>query len=468
MRFLSLTDHSSELKLQPGAAAARSPRSCLVFPSIAVALLLGMLAPAAAQIQSRSHSGQFIVQTVPRPAQRSRYLSSFETNRNYITLDATLLPVSCERVKQVLWRRLGVNGQWSGRVFLALYNAGSGNEPVTITSAQFRDGWQYRIELPDLLERAEYVRAIVQALLLEIANRAAHEKSAEIPGWLTEGFAQELLASNEIEIILPPPRPGSGGLQLATTIVNARKISPLEHAHDVLRLNPPLSFQQLSWPAPEQLEEPAAEIYRGSAQLLVNELLSLEGGPACLQAMLAELPRHYNWQFAFLSAFQRHFQRPLEVEKWWALRVEHFTGRDLAQTWPPEESWDQFDQLIHSAVQIYASNTELPLRSEVNLQTIVKDWDRQKQTDALQAKVRQFEQLRLRLAPAFVPLAVEYHRTLATYLVERDQSFLPFRKKAARRHAADEAIKELNRLDAALAALRPLSMPVKATQAKAN
>src|SRR5512140_1186290 len=109
MRFLSLTDHSSESKLQAGAAAARSPRSCLVFPSTALALLLATLAPAAAHVQSRSHSGQFIVQTVPRPAQRSRYLSSFETNRNYITLDATLLPVSCERVKQVLWRRLGVN-----------------------------------------------------------------------------------------------------------------------------------------------------------------------------------------------------------------------------------------------------------------------------------------------------------------------------------------------------------------------
>lgn len=404
----------------------------------------------------RSSSGQFIIQNVPHPGQvRSRYASSFETNRSYITLDATVLPVSCERIKQALWRQLGLRGQWSGRVFLGLYTAGSGDDPVTLTSAQFRDGWQYRLELPDLIDRVSYVRSIVDVLLLEVANRTARERSAEIPTWLSEGLSQELLFSSEMEILLPPPRPGAGGLMMTSTLVNARKENPLTEAHNILLAAPPISFQQLSWPGPEQLEGDAGRVYRSSAQLFVNRLLRLPDGQAALASMLAELPRHYNWQFAFLQAFRAQFQRPLDVEKWWALQVENFTGRDLAQAWPPEESWSKLDALIRSGIQVYAATNDLPLRGEVKLQAIIKEWDRARQLEALQTKVRQLEQLRLRLAAPLAPLADQYHRVLVDYLENRDQAHLPFRKKAAQRHAAQTAIKELDQLDRQLATLRP-------------
>ena len=53
----------------------------------------------------------------------------------------------------------------------------------------------------------------------------------------------------------------------------------------------------------------------------MGELLRLPDGRACLQRMLAQLPQHYNWQFAFLEAFHARFERPLDVEKWWALSL---------------------------------------------------------------------------------------------------------------------------------------------------
>jgi len=40
------------------------------------------------------------------------------------------------------------------------------------------------VDLADQLERARFVRAMVQVLLLEVANRNAGEHSAEIPGGL--------------------------------------------------------------------------------------------------------------------------------------------------------------------------------------------------------------------------------------------------------------------------------------------
>ena len=48
------------------------------------------------------------------------------------------------------------------------------------------------------------IRAIVQTLLLEVANRQARERSAEIPLWLAEGLTQHLLAAAEADLVLEP------------------------------------------------------------------------------------------------------------------------------------------------------------------------------------------------------------------------------------------------------------------------
>lgn len=426
-----------------------------LFPVPVRAQSVGLPGPGPAA-QARSHSGQFIVQRVPaRNAIRSRLASSFETNRDYITLEASILPISCERIKQALARQIGTTDPWRGRIFLALYTANSGSDPATVTSTRFRDGWQYQLELPDLLDRTEYVRNVIDVLLLEVANRVAVGHTAEVPAWLSEGLCQELLYANEIEILLPPPQPGAGGLALTTTIVSARKENPLAVAHRVLAASPPLTFHNLSWPTPEQLTGDAGVLYRCSSHLFVKRLLGLPDGPACLRAMLGDLPNHYNWQFAFMQAFRAHFERPLDIEKWWALQLEHFTGRELTETWPAEESWSKLDELVRSAVQVHASADGLPLPAEVRLQTIIREWGREQQIATLQGKVRQLEQLRLRLAPSLVPLADEYRRVVVTYLERRDHAWASFRRKAAQRNAAEVANRELDRLDATLASFRP-------------
>src|SRR3954469_4588272 len=76
-----------------------------------LALALAVAAGFAAEAQyvmpqadlSRSFSGQFLVQD-QRPTGSRKVLAA---GTNLIALDATVLTVSCERIKKGLWKRLG-------------------------------------------------------------------------------------------------------------------------------------------------------------------------------------------------------------------------------------------------------------------------------------------------------------------------------------------------------------------------
>ncbi len=410
-----------------------------------------------------SRSGQFIVSSTP-PAPIGN--ATLQTNRDFVRLDSTILPVSCERIKGILWRDLGMTEPYRGKIFLTLYPARSPEDTILIASGEFRDGWQYRVALPDVLDHSKFVDGIVQALLLEIANRGAADHGAEIPLWLTEGFSERILNSSEAEVILPPPSAARGTLRgpAAAFLTVDRRENPLQQVHQQLAGAPLLSFQQLSWPSPDELAGSTGQVYRATAHFFVNQLLNLPNGRACLRATVTELARYYNWQFAFLHGFQEHFRRPVEVEKWWTLQLMHFTGRELTQTWPADESWKKLDEVIRSDVQVRLSTNELPLHTEVKVQTIIDKWPPARQTEALQAKLRQLELLRVRLAKDLVPLLDQYHDTIQQYLQQRDQGHL-FNKQAARQRLTAETLRRLNALDQRRAQLQPetpLSEPVEA------
>jgi hypothetical protein len=417
-----------------------------------------------------SSSGQFVLQATSafRPSESAQRL---ETNHNYIRLEPALLAVSSERVKQLLWRQLGVTGTWQGRVYLALFPAEGPDDLVTLTSEHFTDGWQYRLELPNVLERDRCVRALVQVLLLELANRNAGDHSAEIPLWLTEGLTRQLLSTSEIQIILPPPKHSSSGLDMTRTNLSARLDNPLRQAHQELAHRPPLTFQQLSWPAPDELSGDQREAYQGSAQLFVRELLRFQDGPPCFRAMLAALPSHYNWQFAFLHAFQRHFSRLIDVERWWAIQSLQFTSRDLAQAWPLPESWQKLDETLLTPVEVRTGPSELPMHAEVSLQTILKEWEGPRRAQALEIKLRELELLRHNVARELSGLVQDYCRAIENYLGRHAPNW-PLRllssKRAFEQRTAQQAILELDALDARRKSLRPAptsgpALPVQAS-----
>jgi hypothetical protein len=409
---------------------------------------------------SRSFSGQFLVQS-GREAFNSPLAVLLQNDTNFVRLDPTLLTISSERVKQLVWRALGVNSPWSGKIFLRLYSANSSDSPVAIDAQQFRDGWEYRVSLPSPCQRERYVRAMVSAVLLELANREAGLHSAELPAWLSEGLGREIWASNQKEVILPPPQMSDNGLRMTMLLVNARKENSLDQAHQALCASAPLTFQQLSWPVLDRNTGEPGELYRSCAQLFVHQLLALPQGQSCLRTMLQHLPRYYNWQFAFMEAFHNSFHEPLDVEKWWSLQLVHFTGRELGENWTADQSWEKLDQSVRSAVQVRIGTNELPLHAEIALQTMIRDWPPPRQTSALETKLRELQMLRPRLTHEFSAVVDDYCRVIENYLqtLNHPGFVLPFRKQVVARHNAVETLQKLDELDARRASLRPAAKP---------
>jgi len=434
-------------------------RTLCLLCSLCFLLFIPLLSHAQNATLTRSVSGQFLVHDA-RGAGPSEAANHFGTNSAFVVLDPTLLAVSAERIKQLLNRELANAAPWRSRIHLTLYLAPGPDSAVTINCESFRDGWEYFVQLPDLMGRREYVRAMTQALLLEFANRNAATRSADLPTWLIEGITEQLFTVSEMKIVLPLPRKNVNGLMLTFAGTNGPMQNPLQPARDILRSHPMLTFEDLSWPSDDLLRGESFDVYRRSAQLLVTELLKLKDGQNSMRTMLERLPQYYNWQFAFLDAFS--FQRPLEVEKWWSLQLVHFTQREIAQYWPSDESWQKLDDALRPAVQVRAGTNDLPLRADVPLQTIVREWDTPRKTQALKTELNELDVLRYRLAPQFVGIANSYHETIQTYLGDQNKSGFLRRQKTTRKRALEAVLRELDALDAKRAALRPRDEPVTA------
>jgi hypothetical protein len=404
-----------------------------------------------------SLSGQFVCHDL-RPHGASELAVFLSASNQFITLDPTLVTVSCERIKKHLLDQLGAPAAWQGKVSLMVHRAEDRDEPIVVTSERFADSWQYRVDLPDVTERARYVRAVTQVLLLEMANRSLPPKSAELPLWLEEGLTRQLLASRELEIVLTPPNQNANGLAFTSAYFESRRQNPLNSQRDdplalarnVLRANPMMTFDQLSWPSDDQLNGDQKELFCCSAQVFVEELLRMKGGKACMLSMLGQLPYYYNWQFALLSAYKRSFERLLDVEKWWTLRWVDFTGTEGTFTWRIDESWEKLDQCLRASVEVRTNVDELPAHSDATLQTVIRQWPDERQKDELRRRVEQLELLHLKVDPRVVPFLDDYRRVLDRFLKDSHPSGVTavLRKQSAIKAAQEEACKELDSLDA--------------------
>ena len=401
---------------------------------------------------TRSVSGQFIV-TGARQMSPLSNLPAVATSADFVRLEPALLAVSAERMKDALWRELGVNGQWRGQIFLALHPARSLDENVTVISTPLAGSWNYRIELPDVLSRTRLARAMTGALLLEFADRSAGARPAEIPAWLNDGLALQLLAAGSSEIILSPPDQIANAFRSAQTNATGRSFDPLAEARRTLQNHPALTFEQLSWPVGAQLSGDDGGAYRASAQLFVDKLLGLKDGPARLRTMIESLPHFYNWQTAFQTAFRKNFPRPLDVEKWWALQVVGFVARDPGPQWTPAVSRDKLDEILSVPVEMRSASNALPVHAEISLQTVIRNFDSARQAAILQIKLSDLELAQFHMAPSLAVLTDAYRRTVADYLGQ-GRGAAPVSRWIKRppvsppKKNAGDTLKELDALDA--------------------
>jgi hypothetical protein len=430
----------------------------MIHPRLACALAAAWLALLAAvraentpfnPDTARSASGQFVVTFTP---ETSRFYRRPETTNNeYLRLEAPWLAISAERFKSVLWRELGLSAgaPWSGKIFIVLHPARSLDEPATITPLPFINVWNCRLEVPDLIHRDRLARALSAVMLLELANRNAplNGRSAEIPNWLVDGLARQAINADEAGVILSAPTKTIDGITQTRVNQNRRGLDPLASARRVLQNFPALTFDQLSWPEEAQLNGNDEGVYLASAQLLVDELLDLKNGPEKMRTLLAGLPSCENWQSAFFAAFRENFRSPLDVEKWWALRVVAFAAHTPGPQWTPAVSRDKLNALLLVPVEIRQTPDALPSRAEISLQQAIRSFDPSRQAEILSIKMRDLELAQLRLTPALASVAAEYRRAIADFLGEHQT------KKMAARHEPQRQLKTnpaalLKRLDA--------------------
>lgn len=396
---------------------------------------------------ARSKSGQFVAR-----GPSIRAISPPSTaDKNVLVLQPALLVVSCERIRAAVWDALGVSGPWAGRVFIRLRPNANPNDSITVIGNRFSDSWSYQLDMPQFVNRWHFLDAMVQVILLELANRNAGARSAEIPPWLTQGLAQHLVESSSLELMLNPPVLSGGPIPVSPTVVKRKANDPLEKARRTLRSNPQYTLEQLSWPGAEQLSGADGGLYRDNAQVFVAELLRLKDGKSCMTTTLGQLPQCYNWQTAFLRGFKPHFAALLDVEKWWSLQVVYITGRDPTRLWTTDESWRKLDEALQMPAQVRNDARDLPSRAALNLQTVVSDWDFATQKKVLADKVRLLDVLRLRLSPDPAVMAVKYRDTLDRYLKRRQEAAftLPGGKTLAPtvKGTVREVLKALDELD---------------------
>lgn len=407
-----------------------------------------------ASTAATSASGQFQAQATQRFAAPPGAPSAFN-EPDVIRLEPTFLVVSAERVKAVLWRELQLSGAWRHKVYLFLRPARTANDPVAIRTVVGPEGWAVRVELPDHLTRQRLVRVLVEAVLLEYANRAGTDRAAEIPSWLVDGFAYHLFANHANELVLETPRFTANGVTFTPLTTSQQRVSELERAHKTLVGGSPLTFEELSWPGEEQLRGHDRERYLASAQVFAVQLLRLRDGPACYREFLTALPAFRNWQLAFLRGFQPHFTRLLDVDKWWSLEGAHFAGHDITQTWSVEESWSKLAAALREPVQRHASTNALPERADLSLQEVLREWAPAEQKTCVRGTAAELAALRMRLAPELVGLADGYRLVLENWLRLRSQGASGGRMIQPAVHSSAGTLRQLDVLDARLARMRP-------------
>jgi hypothetical protein len=391
----------------------------LIYAFLLLALSVQAQFSPAEKRSTRSVSGQFIVTAADQvsPLANSPRIA---TNTNLVRLEPALLAISAERIKDSLRRELEIKpgAPWRGQVYLVLHPAQSLDEEVAIITSPAPKGWSYRVELPDVVSRTRFTRALTSVLLLEYVNQGVRPSDpvAEIPAWLTDGLAQEFLAPGVASVILSAPSKVVDGLIISRTMTNEKGLDSLAPARPLLRNHVVLTFAQLSWPTGAQLSGADDGVYRASAQVFVNGLLGLKNGPARLRTFLETLPRYHNWQSAFHAAFHDDFPRALDVEKWWALQIVDFAAHDSGPQWTPAMSCLKLDEILRVPVEMRAGSNALPTRAEISLQALIRNFDPIRQNAALQTRLRDLELAQFRMAPQLAALTAGYRRALADYL----------------------------------------------------
>jgi hypothetical protein len=384
--------------------------------------------------------------------------SHLEIAPTTVVLDPDILLLSAERVRRSLVHELGLGGKPFSKVQLVLNHTFSLDQDIRLVSSYRGNRWQYMVEVPDQVDRAKLVRAIVKVTLLEYSNRMAGGKSAEIPLWLVEGACMHLLHSVAPDLIPQRGAPSTayGGRGDVNFVQRRfRGGDALQEVKSTLQGAPPFSFAQLCHPTQGMVEGESFKIFQSSAQLFFAELMRLPEGAPRLRTMLQALPAFWNWELAFLHAFKPLFPDLLEVEKWWTLSVTLVGTRGPLNSWRSDLTLGKLGEILATKARISFRFNDVPTVREVPIQTILQEWDYPLQRAVLQEKIVLLTILEA-MSGTGTPepvreLTSDYRALFQDYLQSREQAGQTHSKRperSIRSHSlVRNTVRRLNELD---------------------
>ena len=445
----SLLPVSGQGVARPTNAVGAVPQSFLVPQR----RLPGLVVP---HVTTRGISGQFVVSGASGVAARVGAIPTIEGDVADVEVEPQWLAVAAERTKKAVLSRLDLPDHWVGKIHLQIRPRRElGETPIRIVPVSFPNGWQYRVDVPDPVEWRRLVRALVEVILLELANREAGDRLGFPPLWINEGMTELVLADRGEDLVL----------RSHTAVTrNAQKPSLLAEARKALSGRQPLLFSELSFPSESLMADAAAwRAFQASAAVLVHELVADDMGRRSFAGFLRRLPLHLNWQTGFIEAHQARFLSPLDVEKWWAVNSTHVLGRDPSLLWTKERTLDQMAAILVESAEVTSGTNAPAQRRVLPLAEVVEQWSGPVQREVIRRKEAQLRELYARAPVDVLPLVAECYRVLQEYSSERFSTGSESQRRAdltpRAKVAAAKVARRLRDLDKRIAALR---QPMKA------
>lgn len=389
--------------------------SAVAQPSPAIGAIDTELPPGdlPSSITTVSQSGQFVV-TGSRPERRrpieNRPASSGDNLRE---LTPQTLAVSCERVKAEALRTLDLTDRWrarggrTGKIFVSIEDTLTIDSQLAVQARPYEGGWHFRAQVPSRVTEERLVRALCQAIAMELASRNGNQRAGEPPLWLVEALTQSVLAAFPDGIILQPQTRIVASLRVGERYASVRAR---------LARQAPLAFHELSQPDLGRMSASDWDHFAACSHLCLRELQRLPEGNARLARWLTGLQKNWNWQTGFLEAFQPLFHSLLDVEKWWALAVANFTGRNPEHTWPTEFALRKLDEALQPVGVLPGAGNRA---SRLSLEDIVFHWDHARQIPVLRRFLQQLNAILINAPTDVSPLVYQYADTIESYLANR-------------------------------------------------
>ncbi len=362
--------------------------------------------------------------------------------------------VSAERIKKRFLTILDLPDQWRGSIHLVLHPTERLDELPRIATTRFADGWKYRIDIPTITDALSLVRAVVQVLLIEVVNRGASDKAAEVPFWLNEAMTRQIFFESGRSLLLQPE---------TSVLGTVRHTAPEDLSRGWLLSHPAMTFTDLSFPTREMLQDDAFVAYQASAHLFFVELSRLPQGSQRMRAFVANLGEFWNWQTSFFKAFGSEFKTPLDVEKWWSVALVRLSMREVGGDRSFESSRRKLDEVLQLDSEIRFDPEQIPGKSRLGLTEIIREWDYTRQKPVLQEKINLLTILQWAISPDWIPLIQAYRKTLVDYIDKRDAAGQAPQQRGGPvprvRYIVDDAVRELEKLERDRIGRRPASQP---------